>query len=336
MKNKLGLYFSSYFNQYLPSQRNVSVNTIKSYKCTFEIFLNYCKDNGTDIFKIDIDIFNEKNILCFLENLETKRNNSITTRNQRLAAICSFVKYIYAKENNNILEFQKILDIPFKKVVQKNVEYLSVQALEILLKQPNLKTKRGRRDLAILTLLYDTGARVSELINLKISDIRFDGDKNTTVKLLGKGNKIRIVPIVSNTANIIQNYLTENNLTDKFTQYLFTNNSNKKLTDSGITYIIEKYKNLALSESNIIPKHISPHTFRHTKAMHLLESGVPLVYIRDFLGHADYRTTEIYAKISVEEKRKALNKVFNEKNDVTDIECSWNRDDKLLNFLMSL
>lgn len=336
MKNKLGIYLSGFFNQYLPSQRNISNNTIKSYKCTFEIFLNYCKDTGTNILKIDVNIFNEKKILDFLEYLETKRNNSISTRNQRLAAICSFIKYIYTKENNNILEFQKILNIPFKKVEQKPVEYLSVKALEIFLKQPNLETKRGRRDLALLTMLYDTGARVSELINIKVCDVRFEDEKNITVKLFGKGNKTRIVPIVSNTGNIIQCYITENNLKEKPTQFLFTNNSNKKLTDSGVTYIIDKYKTLALSSSNIIPNHITPHTFRHTKAMHLLESGVPLVYIRDFLGHTDYRTTEIYAKVSVEEKRKALNKAFNDESDVTNIECSWNQDDKLLDYLMAL
>ena len=336
MRNNLGIYLNSFFNQYLLLQRNVSNNTIRSYKNTFELFLNYCKDNGINIFKVDIEIFAEKRILDFLNYLEIERNNSITTRNQRLAAICSFIKYIYTKENDYILEFQKILNIPYKKSEQKIVEYLSVEALEIFLAQPDVKTKKGRRDLAILVTLYDTGARVSELINLKVRDINFENGHNATVQLLGKGNKRRIVPLVSNTVKIIQNYMCENKLTDNLDDYLFTNTSKKKLTDSGITYIIEKYKNLALDVSNIIPKHISPHTFRHTKAIHLLEAGIPLVHIKDILGHSDLRTTEIYAKISVAEKRKALKKAFDEKQDITNIECSLNQDKKLLDFLMSL
>lgn len=336
MKNNLSIYLNSFFNQYLPLQKNVSANTIKSYKSTFELFFNYCKDKGVNIFKIDINIFTEKIILEFLSYLENERNNSITTRNQRLAAICSFIKHIYTKENTHILEFQKILNIPYKKSEQKMIEYLSIEALEIFLAQPNLKSKKGRRDLAILVTLYDTGARVSELINLKVKDINFENGNNATVQLLGKGNKRRIVPIISNTVNILQNYISENNLTDKFENYLFTNNSNTKLTDSGITYIIEKYKDLALTVSNTIPKHITPHTFRHTKAIHLLEAGVPMVHIKDILGHSDLRTTEIYAKVSVEEKRKALNNVFDKDNDLINIECSWNKDDKLLDFLMTL
>ena len=258
MKNNLSIYLNSFFNQYLPLQKNVSANTIKSYKSTFELFFNYCKDKGVNIFKIDINIFTEKIILEFLSYLENERNNSITTRNQRLAAICSFIKHIYTKENTHILEFQKILNIPYKKSEQKMIEYLSIEALEIFLAQPNLKSKKGRRDLAILVTLYDTGARVSELINLKVKDINFENGNNATVQLLGKGNKRRIVPIISNTVNILQNYISENNLTDKFENYLFTNNSNTKLTDSGITYIIEKYKDLALTVSNTIPKHITP------------------------------------------------------------------------------
>ncbi len=336
MQNNLSIYLNSFFNQYLPLQRNVSANTIKSYKSTFELFFNYCKDNGINIFRIDVNIFNEERILGFLTYLENERNNSITTRNQRLAAICSFIKHIYTKENTHILEFQKILNIPYKKSEQKIVEYLSVEALETFLAQPNLNSKKGRRDLAILVTLYDTGARVSELINLKVKDIDFENSNNATVQLLGKGNKRRIVPIISNTVNILQNYMYENKLTNKFDNYLFTNNSNKKLTDSGITYIIEKYRDLALNVSSIIPKHISPHTFRHTKAIHLLEAGVPLVHIKNILGHSDLRTTEIYAKISIEEKRKALNKVFNKEDDITNIECSWNQDEKLLDFLMAL
>lgn len=211
---------------------------------------------------------------------------------------------------------------------------MTVDVLKILLKKPKITTINGRRDLTLLATLYDTGARVSELINLKVRDIKFD-DFTTTVRLFGKGSKIRIVPIIGNTADLLRRYIEEHDLSTKYNNYLFVSKLKKPLTEPGIKYIIEKYRSLAEKESSLVPKNIFPHMFRHSKAMHLLESGVNYIYIRDFLGHSDIKTTEIYAKISVEQKRKALSKVYKENVPIEE-ETSWNKDKDLLNYLMQL
>lgn len=334
MKNNLPQYLNQYFNTYLPMQRNLSCNTIRAYHHTFNTFFKYCVDiKHITIPNLNLDIFSSDIILAFLEYLETTRKNSIATRNNRLIHISVFLKYIYPNEIDRMLQFQRIFDIPIKKDIDKPMEYFSVQTLKLLLQQPNCDTSKGRRDLTLLATLYDTGARVSELINLKIRDVKFD-ISTTTVKLLGKGNKIRIVPIIGNTSSLLKQYLEENNLIHEYDNYVFVSKLKKPLTEPGIKYIIETYRALAEKESNTIPKNIFPHMFRHSKAMHLLESGVNYIYIRDFLGHSDIKTTEIYAKISVEQKRKALSNVYSEipAND----KSSWHKDDDLLNYLINL
>lgn len=335
MKNNLPKYLDTYFNSYLSLQKNFSCHTISTYKYTFNGFLLFCVNvKNINIQNISLDTFSKDIILEFLEYLETTKKNSISTRNNRLKNICSFLKFVYPYESDRILQFQNVFDIPLKQDIDKPMEYMTVNALKILLQQPNVHTKNGRRDLTLLATLYDTGARVSELINLKVRDIKFD-NFTTTVKLIGKGNKIRIVPIIGNTAGLIRNYIEENDLISKSDNYLFVNNLKKPLTQPGIKYIIEKYRLLAENESTIMPKNIHPHMFRHSKAMHLLEAGVNYIYIRDFLGHSDIKTTEIYARISVEQKKKALSNVHQE--NIPDANnTTWNNDKDLLNYLMHL
>lgn len=335
MKNKLSNYLHSYLNEYLAVQKNASLNTIKTYKYTFNIFLLFCiETKNIDIQDISLDTFNKDTILEFLDYLENTRHNSVATRNNRLKHICSFLKYVYPHESNRILQLHNIFDIPFKKDIDKPVEYMSVEALKLLLDQPKITTVNGRRDLTLLATLYDTGARVSELINLKVRDIKFDKDA-TTIRLLGKGNKIRIVPIIGNTSDLLKQYLIEHNLEERLDAYVFVSKLKKPLTEPGVKYIIERYRVSAEKISPIIPKNIYPHMFRHSKAMHLLESGVNYIYIRDFLGHSNIKTTEIYAKISVEQKRKVLSEVYQE-NIPTSTENYWNKDKDLLDYLMQL
>ena len=170
--------------------------------------------------------------------------------------------------------------------------------------------------------------------NMKVRDIKFD-KVTTTVRLFGKGSKIRVVPVIGNTAHLLDSYIKEHHLEEQYDEYLFVSNLKKPLTEPGVKYIIEKYRALAEKESVLVPKNIHPHTFRHSKAMHLLESGVNYIYIRDFLGHSNIKTTEIYAKISVEQKKKALSAVYNENVPVIE-ETSWNKDTDLLSYLMQL
>ena len=327
MKNSLSNYLNTYFNSYLSVQKNLSKHTISSYRYTFNGFLGFCiNEKHINIKNISLDTFNKDIVIEFLDYLENVKQNSISTRNNRFQNICSFLKFVYPNEN--------IFDIPLKKDIEKPMEYMTVDILKILLKQPNTSTINGRRDLTLLATLYDTGARVSELINLRVRDVKFD-NFTTTVKLFGKGSKIRVVPIIGNTSELLKRYIKEHNLTTKYDSYLFVSKLKKPLTEPGIKYIIEKYRNLATKESSLIPQNIHPHMFRHSKAMHLLESGVNYVYIRDFLGHSDIKTTEIYAKISVEQKKRALSNVYQENIPISE-QTSWNKDSDLLNYLMQL
>ena len=331
MKNSLSNYLNTYFNSYLSVQKNLSKHTISSYRYTFNGFLWFCiNEKHINIKNISLDTFNKDIVIEFLDYLENVKQNAISTRNNRFQNICSFLKFVYPNESTRILQFQNIFDIPLKRDIEKPMEYMTVDVLKILLKQPNISTINGRRDLTLLATLYDTGARVSELINLKVRDIKFDD-----FKLFGKGSKIRVVPIIRNTAELLRRYIEEHNLTTKYDNYLFVSNLKKPLTEPGVKYIIEKYRSLATKESSLIPQNIHPHMFRHSKAMHLLESGVNYVYIRDFLGHSDIKTTEIYAKISVEQKKKALSNVYQENIPISE-QTSWNKDSDLLNYLMKL
>ena len=233
-----------------------------------------------------------------------------------------------------MLQIQDVLNIPLKKDVDRPMEYMNVDVLKILLEQPRTATVNGRRDLTLLATLYDTGARVSELINLKVRDVKFD-KTTTTIRLFGKGSKVRIVPVIGNTSNLLSKYFKEHNLENNPDSYVFVSKLKQPLTESGVKYIIEKYRSLAEKVSPLVPKNIYPHMFRHSKAMHLLESGVNYIYIRDFLGHSNIKTTEIYAKISVEQKRKVLSEAYQE-NIPESKDYIWNTDKDLLNYLMQL
>ena len=207
--------------------------------------------------------------------------------------------------------------------------------MKLLLNQPVIDNKHEFRDLTLLCLLYDTGARVQELANLIVADVNLN--TFATIKLSGKGGKSRIVPIMEQTTSILKLYISEMELNHihKRNCLLFTNRMNAKLTTAGIAYIINKYAERArLKNPLIIPDSISPHCFRHSKAMHLLQSDINLVYIRDFLGHTDIKTTEIYARADAETKRKAL---LNAKSSIVSEELPvWKQDESLFKWLTSL
>lgn len=329
--NSFQYYLTHFFSVYLVNQKNVSINTIKSYRDTFKIMLKFCKEKkNIEICNITFNIISKEVILEFLDYLENEKNNSISTRNQRLAAIHAFSRFVQAEEPMCIDNLQKILDIPFKKATQKVVDYLTPEAMKILLEQPDITTSKGFRDLVIMSLLYDTGARIQELIDLRIKDLKIDA--TSTITLHGKGNKIRRVPIMSNTKKLLNEYMKRFNKDAE--RYLFESTPNKKFSRKGICYIINKYTKQAHSKSSVVPENIHPHMFRHTKAMHLLQSGINLIYIRDFLGHVDIQTTEIYAKYDSETKRRAIENAYPDlvQTNLPD----WNKDSDLIKWLNTL
>jgi site-specific recombinase XerD len=310
----------------------MSKNTIYSYRDTFKLLLHYCQEvKNIRIEHVTLAVLSKAYLLEFLEWLETTRKSSIATRNQRLAALHSFFRYVQMEEPEGLHHFQKIMAIPLKKSKKTVVDYLSADAIKIILEQPDKQTPKGRRDLTLMSVLYDSGARVQELIDLNVSDITLQ--EPAVITLTGKGNKSRRVPIMKNTAALLQNYLLENKLNQPWkNEYpLFTNNQHHKLTKEGVAFIIKKYTTMAHQLSTHVPLKINVHMFRHSKAMHLLQAGVNLIYIRDFLGHVDLKTTEIYAKADIETKRKAMTNVY---PDIIDSNLpDWNKDQALLTWL---
>lgn len=326
---------SEYLAIYLPGQCNASPNTIKSYRDTFKLLLLYCKQNcHLSIQRLCLKELDKPLIIGFLNWLEKERNNSIATRNQRLACIHGFFQFVQLEEPAGLLNYHQILSIPIKKTQTKTINHLTPDALKLILDQPDYSTTNGRRDLTLLCVLYDSGARVQELVDLKLKDIRLNHPP--VITLTGKGRKTRQVPIMSNTEALLKQYIDETFSTQNEQQDypLFFNRQRRKMTRAGISYILDKYVSLARTKSSIIPCKVTPHVIRHTKAMLLLQAGVNLIYIRDFLGHVDIETTEIYARADTEMKRKALENAY--PDIVGNNLPNWQKDEALLTWLASL
>ena len=326
-----GICVTEYFTKHLVGTRNLSGNTIRSYRdtmCLLLVFLTETKKLRVEKIRLaDVAV---ETIQEFLEWLEVERGNSATTRNLRLAAIQAFYRYVQMENPEILLHCQRIFAIPLKKTKRNIVNYLPESTLKELLACPNQSDQYGIRDTALLCLLYDSGARVQEIIDLSLSDLRLD--TLPTVRLLGKGNKVRIVPLMSQTAEILQKYLTRWRLDAKThpDKPLFVNHQGNRLTRPGITYVLKKY----MSEIGADEKLITPHIIRHSKAMHLLRADVNLHYIRDFLGHVNVETTEVYARADAEMKRKALAKA--NPNLSTGGQTTWQKNENLMSWLQSL
>ena len=334
--NTFSHLLSCYLTKYLPGIAGLSTNTIMSYRDMFKnLIVFYEAELNIKPEKIAIEDFNSENITSFLKWLESTRRNSVSSINVRLASIHAFTRYVERNLPESIYIMQKILSIPYKKCPSSSPVFMSAKATKILLAMPNDNTQNNRRDKVILSLLYDSGARVQELCDLTVSALRLD--EPCTVKLTGKGKKTRIVPIMSSMADLLRQYLKERSLDISCCSCypLFVNRCGRKFTRKGITYILKKYFTHARQlYPDMFPDKISPHCLRHSKSMHLLQAGVNLIYIRDILGHADIKTTEIYARIDSEMKRKALEKAS--LGIVTEKMPPWHEDKKLFDWLREL
>jgi site-specific recombinase XerD len=329
---------TDFLSLYLPGEKGASRNTVNAYKDTFILFLKFMQEEkSVNANKLILNDIRQECIIEFLGWLQNSRRCSNSTRNARLAAVHAFFRYLQYRNPVNIHEWQKILSIPIKRTEKPVVNYLNLDGIKLLLKQPCQSTPKGKRDLALLSLLYDSGARVQEIIDLTPSSIILN--KPYTVKLSGKGNKSRIVPLMENQIRILADYMESFKLAEPYAgKYpLFFNGRREKFSRMGITLILKKYADKARSiDHSLIPQCITPHVLRHSKAMHLLQSGVNLIYIRDFLGHASITTTEIYARIDSKYKRVALENVYvditNKKNGYAPL---WYEDTELMEWLKS-
>lgn len=336
-KSDFAKHLSSFLTRYLPGTLNVSKNTISSYRDTYKLFLLFWQeDRKIRPEHLRLDMITRESVSCFLDWLEKSRGCCISTRNQRLAAIHSFIRYVQLESPENLFELQKVLAIPIKKSPRPDIKFLTLKETEILLTQPDIPSKVGRRNLVLLALMYDSGARVQEIIDLTYQDVRLDAP--SVVILRGKGNKSRSVPLMKNTTSLLKEYIAEqkSGYTPSLNDTpLFLNQQKQKLTRKGVAYILNKHAESACMNSEFQRKEkITCHVLRHSRAAHMLQAGIPLVYIRDFLGHASVKSTEIYARLNDEIKRKAIEEAYIDLN-IQDFP-SWQEDSKLMDWLTDL
>lgn len=336
--NDFAWYLSYFLTKYLSGEKNMSTNTIAVYRDTFRLFLLFCDEKkGISPDQITISILTKELITDYLDWLEQERECSIATRNQRLSSIHGFIKYVQKESPDNLFSLQRIMGISSRKTGKTIIPYLTEGELKILFQQPDVKTKQGKRDLVLLTLMYDSAARVQELADLKVKNIRLNSP--AVVTLNGKGNKTRQVPVLGKTKDLLSGYLEEHKkypwgiaLADV---PVFYNQKHQQLTRWGISYILNVYVELAKKDIGFTVKFpVTPHVLRHSKAMGMLKSGINLIYIRDFLGHSNVTTTEVYARADNEMKRKALEESYKEL--YTDEMPKWEDDENLMQWLKNL
>ncbi len=292
---------AQFLTSYLPITRACSRHTICAYRDAFTLYLRFMdQQQGIPPDRVAFTDFSTSNVQAFLEWLHTDRQCATATANQRLAALKSFFRYAQAQAPEQIAQARQVLSVKAAQAPQPAIGYLPVDAIGLLLEHAD---RRGPRDLALLTALYDTGARVQEVCDLSIGDLRLTRPASAT--LTGKGRKTRIVPLAPQAALILAEHVAT--LPDDPCGPVFTNRAGQRLGRAGAAYILARCAHAAHTERpELVPEKVSPHALRHSKAMHMLENGVNLIYIRDILGHASVVTTEIYAKANPEMKRHAI------------------------------
>ena len=281
---------------------------------------------------MDISDLTYEKVIAFLGWLQGSRGNSISTRNQRQSSLNSFIRFLMYEFPEHLDEYQRVLAIPIKKAPQKEISYLKTDGAALLIGKVDIDKMNGLRDYVMLSLMYTTGIRVSELVQIRVKDLSLH--EPYTLLVHGKGQKSRYVPLMRNIVPRIRKYIAQMGYDkhEKLNDWLFKNHMNEQFTRQGINYLVGKYTKMArIDDPEMIPKDFSPHKMRHTTAMELVESGVDLIYIRDLLGHVSVSTTEVYAKADAQKKRQAIE--LASKN-IVQPECAeWERDANLKDWL---
>lgn len=334
----MAMLLKDFFETYLLKERGVSNHTIRSYSATFQSLYAFFKDNkGIRANKLFVKDLSRRSINDYLNWLEMEKGNKVSTRNSRLASVKAFYHYAQYKDFKNLARWQDILSIKSKKADMPYMSFLTQEGMKTLLSEVPTDTIQGRRHLAILAFLYDTGARANELISFSAHNLNLM--KPYHVILSGKGRKKRIVPIHEKLVLILKAYMKDANieLNNISKQPLFVNAYGRKLTSAGLTHIIMMYADKVRENfPALMPKRLSPHSFRHSKAPHLLQAGMNIIYVRDFLGHSSVKTTETYVRMDSEQKRKALEAAAADIVPQSQTIEVWNDDEKLLNWLKGL
>ncbi len=318
---------------YLPNQRCYSDNTIKSYRTALHLFVEFLRtEKAIPIHQIDFPTINRSVIVDFLNWLEISRGCNANSRNHRLTVLRSFFTYAGMMDCTQISLQLVTKEIPIKKSQGRIVEFLSEKALETLLDQPNLNKSIGLRDQFFMILMYDTGARCSELLNMTLKDLRFDS-KHPTAYLIGKGNKPRCVPMLSKTVSHCKRYFQLFHPSPNENDYLFytvIHGKSGQMSADCVARFMKKYGELARQSCPEVPDKVHPHQLRHTRAIHYYRDGMPLSLIAEYLGHANVETTKIYAYADTEMKRVAMEKADKLRNITPLATPIWQGNDEMI------
>jgi len=302
--NNLGRALVSFFQDYLPAHRGMSANTVRSYRDAIVLFLRFLTQHtGQPVESLEVGDLRPDRVTSFLAQLEDKRGNRVATRNARLAALHTLAKFLVTEHPQHMSTLQAVLAVPFKRGARSMpMEYLEQEEVAALLASIDRSTALGQRDYALFALMFNTGARVQEILDLHASDVRLDPPAQ--VRLTGKGNKVRICPIWSSTAQLLRP-LCPLSIQNGTARPLFANHRGEPLTRFGVRYLLRRYMELASRKHPTLRgRSIHPHSLRHTTAIHLLKAGVDFASISQWLGHASLNTTMVYTRADLDLKRQ--------------------------------
>jgi site-specific recombinase XerD len=322
----------SFFHEWLGQQRNLSRHTVLSYRDTWRLFLRFVASRkGRSVAQLALTELNETEVLAFLQHSEQERRVSIGTRNCRLAGLRSFFSFVADREPLAVAQCAEVLRIPTKRAAKPALCYLETDEVAAILSQPDRSTVEGQRDHVLLAVLYNTGARIQEALNLCPRAVRLEPPAQ--VRLFGKGRKERICPLWPETVDLLKALLKRQPRGDD--EPIFVNRYGRPLGAAGVRFKLDQYVEAAAQRvPSLGSKHVSPHTFRHTAAVQLVSAGVDVTVIRSWLGHARLDTTNHYARANVDAKRKALELV--DSTTRPGKPPRWKRDAELLSWLDSL
>ena len=333
---KFATALRAFFAQHLPLTRGLSPRTVSSYRDTFVLLLRFlAARHGCGVVDLELQHLRADDLLAFLDHLETERKNSVATRNARLAAIHAFARFLATRDPEQVEEAQRLLAVPIKRGPTRAVDYLEGDEIGAMLEAVSPQRRDRVRDRALLLTLFNTGARVQELLDLRASDLQLD--RPTFVRLRGKGRKERLCPLWPETANALRALLGVTPASTADALPIFRNHRGEPMTRFGVRYLLKRYAQRARTAApTLAAKRVHPHTARHSAAVHLLRAGVDLVTISHWLGHASVETTNRYAAIDLETKRQALERAGPVAAASESTVTAWRTDASVLEWLEAL
>ncbi len=333
--NSLGRALRGFFGDYLPAVRGNSRHTVLSYRDAFKLLLRFLEQRfGRPAATLDFPDLTPNTVLAFLDHLEQHRANGVATRNNRLAALHAFARYAAANYPEHLGLCQQLLAVPPKRSTQRTVEHLGLQEMRALLQAPDPATKEGRRDHALLLAMYNTGARVQEILDVRPRDLQLERPRQ--VRLFGKGRKERLCPLWPETAAALQALRREQGLQAEDERPLFRNRHGQPLGRHGVRYILGKHAcKASQSARSLAGRTVHPHMIRHSAACHLLQGGIDIVTISHWLGHASLESTNRYASVDLAAKREAIEKA-RAAAEIDAEPAEWQADQTVITWLESL